>query len=175
MPACTMTTLTLHIHRLRVLCEASMKPHSPTSCVAMCDSGDHYFEAYVPLAIYGKAVAEGSTSIPEGALENGDRTHALSRMPSLARAPRGLTYGSRVLSCTAQASFYAWRAWRTCCSRALLAAAARRYGFGPFGIIAFAALSRDCHAHRPCAEVVRGRPVGRCDGAGACCGSLYDL
>ena len=89
-------------------------------------------------------------------------------------ALRDLTYGSLVLSSTAQASVYAWKTCRTCCSRALVAAAARRYGRGPFGIIAFAALSRECHAHRPCAETARGLPLCRCDDAGPCCGSVYD-
>ena len=144
------------------------------SCVAMCDSGDVYLEAYIHLTVYDDAPSKGMSSIRQSALENGDRTHALSRMPSLARALRDLTYGSLVLSSTAQASVYAWKACRTCCSRALVAAAAHRYGRGPFGIIAFAALSRDCHAHRPCAEAARGLPLGRCDDAGPCCGSVYD-
>ena len=52
MPTCMMTTHMLHIHRLGVLCAASMKPHLQTSRVAMCDSGGVYLEAYVHLTVY---------------------------------------------------------------------------------------------------------------------------
>ena len=86
MPTCMMTTCMLHIHRLGMLCAASMKPHSQTSLVVMCDSGEVYLEAYVRLTAYGKATAEGATSILKGELDNGGRTHALSRTRSLARA-----------------------------------------------------------------------------------------
>ena len=81
-----MTTCMLHIHRLGVLCAASMKPHSQTSLVVMCDSGEVYLEAYVRLTAYGKATAEGATSgsALQGAPENGDRTH----IPSLAHPPK---------------------------------------------------------------------------------------
>ena len=97
MTAYTMTTLTLHIHRLGVLCEAIMKPHPPTSGVAICDSGDDYLEADVHLATYGKVTAEGTTSILQYAPENGDRTQALfcapCCAPSLVRALSGLAHG----------------------------------------------------------------------------------
>jgi hypothetical protein len=94
MATCMMTTCMLHIHRLGVLCAASMKPPSQTSHVAMCDSGDVYLEAYVHLTVYDNAPSKGMTSILQSALKNGDRTHALSRVPYLARFLRGLTNGS---------------------------------------------------------------------------------
>ena len=36
------------------------------SCAAVCDSGDVYLEVYVRLTAYGKATAEGATSLLQG-------------------------------------------------------------------------------------------------------------
>ena len=168
MPTCMMITCMLQIHGLGVLCAASMKPHSQTSRVAMCDSGDVCLEAYIRLTAYDDAPSKGMTSIRQSALENGDRTHALSRMPSLARALRGLTNRSRVLPCTPHASVHAWRVCRACHGRALVPASARSYGCDAHGSIAFTSLSRGARAHRPSAEAACGRLLGRLGGAGAC-------
>ena len=78
----------------------------------MCDLGDAYLEAYiyVRLAAYGKAGAEGASSIRRGAPENGGSN--ASPLCSLARplslslmhALSGLAYGLRVLPCTSPSS-----------------------------------------------------------------------
>ena len=149
MGTCMMTTFTLHIHRLGVLCATSLKPHSLTSLVAMCDSGDGYTEAYIHLTAHGKAAAEGATSSREGALDNGDQTHALSRAPSLARALGGFRCGSRVLPCKSQVSVHVWRASTTRMGHAILTASACSPGRGALGSVAPASLSRGACAPRP--------------------------
>ena len=136
-------------HRLGVLCATSLKPHSLTSLVAMCDSGDVYTEAYIHLTAHGKAAAEGATSSREGALDNGDQTHALSRAPSLARALGGFRCGSRVLPCKSQVSVHVWRASTTRMGHAILTASACSPGRGALGSVAPASLSRGACAPRP--------------------------
>ena len=73
-----LTFCTLHADLCGVLWPSAKSSLVRSTRVVMCDSGEAALEDSRRYTLYNEMHAEGEASIPQGALENGDRTRALS-------------------------------------------------------------------------------------------------